>query len=331
MKWSDGEPATAQDACFSFQINIDAIEADSFVGLGYIDPGVRDAGVTKAECPDDTTMILTSSDPSDRILQTYVPILPKHIWGDMTYSEIGEADFATPQVGSGPYQLTEWKTGEFAKFERNPNYWGKQGAADQITIQEFGSADTLIQSLKSGAIDYARGANAQQFKALESEPGIQTVAGQSNGWTQLGFNTYGTGTGNTIPNGGPSTKALQDPAFRDALGYAIDKPQLVDRILLGLGDLGTTPIPPVLKEWHYDPTDIRTFDLAVADQKLTEAGYLKDSSGARLDKEGKVISLTMVFPDDDTNYSQAAQFITGWFEQVGVKVTGRPVRRRRPR
>jgi peptide/nickel transport system substrate-binding protein len=324
MKWSDGEPATAQDACFSFQINIDAVAAESFIGLGYIDPSVRDAGITKAECPDDTTMILTSSDPTERILQTYVPILPKHIWGEMTYAEIGEAKFDAPQVGSGPYQLTEWKTGEFAKFERNPNYWGKQGAADEITIQEFGSADTLLQSLKSGAIDYARGMNAQQFDALKAEEGIVTIAGQSNGWTELGFNTYGTGTGNTIPEGGPSTTALLDPAFRDAVGYAIDKQELVDRILLGYGDVGSTPIAPIVSDFHIEPANPRTFDLALADQKLTDAGYAKDSSGARLDKDGKPISLTLVFPDDDTNYAQAAQFITGWFEQIGVKVTGVP-------
>lgn len=324
MKWSDGTPATAADACFSFQINLDAIAAEANIGLGYIDPSVATAGVTKAECPDDETMILTSDDPSLRILQLYVPILPKHIWGDKTYAEIGEDAFDAPQVGTGPYQVTEWKTGEFWTLDRNPNYWGTQGAADQIIFQFYSSADTLIQALKAGEIDYARGQSSTQQKALETEPGIVTVNGESNGWTQLGFNAYGTGTGNTIPNGGPSTKALQDPAFRDAMGYALDKPTLVDRILLGFGGLGTTPVPPVDVEYHTDPTNIRTFDLAIADQKLTAAGYVKDASGSRLDKEGNVISLTMVFPNDDDSYAKAAQFIQGWFQEVGVKVTAVP-------
>ena len=105
MKWSDGTPATAQDACFSFQINLDAIAAEENIGLGYIDPSVAAAGVTKAECPDDQTMILTSSDPSERILQLYVPILPKHIWGDKTYTEIGDEkafDRAASRLGTVP-------------------------------------------------------------------------------------------------------------------------------------------------------------------------------------------------------------------------------------
>ena len=222
MLWSDGKPATAQDACFSYQINLDAIAAESNVGLGYIDPSVGDSGITAVECPDDTTMIVTSSDPSDRILQNYVPILPKHIFGEMDYTAIGEEKFDPPLVGTGPYQVVEWKTGEFARFERNPNYWGQQGAADEVVIQFFGTADTMVQALRAGEIDYARGVNADQFDALKTEPNITTVEGTSNGWTELGFNTYGTGTGKTIDGGGPSTTALLDPLFRDALGYAVD-------------------------------------------------------------------------------------------------------------
>ena len=122
MKWSDGTPATSADACFSYQINLDAIAAGKNVGLGYIDPAVASSGITKAECPDPETMILTSSDPSTRILQNYVPILPKHIWGKMTYEQIGNDKFDAPQVGTGPYQLVEWKTGEYVKFQRNPDY-----------------------------------------------------------------------------------------------------------------------------------------------------------------------------------------------------------------
>ena len=148
-----------------------------------------------------------------------------------------------------------------------------------------------------------------------------TVAGEANGWTEFGFNTYGTGTGKTIKNGGPSTKALQDPAFRNAVGYAIDKDLMLQKIHLGYGVVGTTPVPPVLTDWHTDPNDIRTFDLAVADQKLTEAGYVKDASGNRLDKQGKVISLKLVFPQDDDTYAKAAEFIAGWFKDIGIKVT----------
>ncbi len=326
MKWSDGQPATSDDACFSFQLNIDAIAAEGNVGLGYIDPSLKDAGATKVECPDPLTMTITTDDPSTRILQTYIPILPRHIWGKETYKTLGEAKFDPPAdgsglVGTGPYLAAEWKTGEFVRFVRNPNYWGPKGAADEVVLQFFKNGDTMVQALKAGELDYARGVNADQFNQLKSESGITTVVGTANGWTEFGFNTYGTGTGKTIEGGGPSTKALLDPVFRDALGYAIDKQTLLDRVLGGYGTVGTTNVPPVLGQWHVPPKTVRTFDIEAAKQKLDAAGYLLDGSGNRLDKEGKPINLLLVMPDSDDTYPKVAQFVQDWWSQVGIKVT----------
>jgi peptide/nickel transport system substrate-binding protein len=321
MKWSDGTPATAEDACFSWGLALAAIADEANIGAGYLDPGLKDAGVTKVECPDDTTMIAYTEDASDRIMQTYLPIIPKHIWGTYDYKTMGDAKFEAPLVGTGPYVAAEWQTSQFARFVRNPEYWGTQGAADEIVIQFFKSEDTMIQALKAGEIDYARAPTAQQLKALQSDPVMKTVAGAANGWTQLAFNGYGASTGKTIKDGGPSTKALLDPAFRDALGYAIDKKVLVDRALGGFGDQGTTAIPPVIGKWHVEPDNPRTFSIDLAKQKLDAAGYKLDANGARLDKEGKPISLRLYFPDTNAYYASAAQFVKDWYTQLGLKVT----------
>jgi peptide/nickel transport system substrate-binding protein len=323
MKWSDGQPATSADACYSWQLDLDAIKDGKNVGLGYIDPGVSDAGVSKVECPDASTMIVYTDDPSQRVLQTYVPILPQHVFGNEDYKTVAKDKdhFKAPLVGTGPYQATEWKTGQSITFQRNPNYWGKQPAADTVVIQIFKNPDTMFQALKNGELDYAHGLNSDQFNQLKGAQNIETVVGASNGWTELGFNTYGTGTGKTIKNGGPSTQALLDPAFRDALGYAIDEPTLVQRVLGGYGDVGTTIVPPVLGQWHVEPDHPRTFNIDTAKQKLQAAGYQTNSQGQLLDKQGKVISLRLYFPDSDDNYPKAAQFIQSWFGQLGIKVT----------
>jgi peptide/nickel transport system substrate-binding protein len=320
MKWSDGQPATSEDACFSWQLAIDAHKDDSSIGIGYLDQNLSDAGVTKVECPDPETMIAYTTDQSDRIYQIYLPIIPKHVWGKYDYKTIADQGFDAPLVGTGPYTLAEWKTGQYMRFVRNPNYWGQQGFEDEVVIQIFSSSDTMVQALKTGDLDYLRGANADQFKQLQSEPNVTTVEGASNGWTQLAFNTYGTGTGKTIKNGGPSTKALLDPAFRDALGYAVDKQLLVDRILGGFGDVGSTIIPPVIGQFHVEPDHPRTFDIELAKQKLTDAGYILNANGKRLDKEGKPIVLRLYMPDSDENYPKAAEFIKDWYGQLGIEV-----------
>ena len=321
MKWSDGEPATSADACFSWGLGVDAIKAEKSLGAGYLEPSMQDAGVTAVSCPDASTLVATTDDPSDRVLQIAIPIIPKHIWGKETYKTIGKAKFTPPLVGTGPYQAVDWQTGQFIRHQRNPNYWGTKGFEDEVDIIIYKTADTMVQALKAGELDHAHGPNADQLNQLKTDPNIKTVAGSANGWTQLAFNQYGASNGKTIPNGGPSTKALLDPKFRDALGYAVDHQALVDRVLGGYGVVGSTIVPPVLTQWHVDPTTPRTFDIEKAKQLLTDAGYPLDASGSRLDKEGKAINLRLFMPDSDENYPKAAQFIKEWYGELGVKVT----------
>ena len=320
MKWSDGQPATAQDVCFSWGLGLAAVQAKKSIGWGYLETGLKDSGVTKIECPDDSTVEVYTTDQSDRVFQIYIPIIPKHIWGAFNYKNIDKEKWKPPQVGTGPYTLADWKNNSYARYVRNPNYWGNQGFADEVVMQFYGDADTMVQALKAGELDYAHSVNADQFKQLAADPTFTAVAGKANGWTQLAFNTYGMDGRGPIPGGGPSTKALLDPAFRDALGYAIDKQVLVDRVLGGYGDVGTTNVPPALADWHVEPDSPRHFDPELAKQKLEDAGYHLDGNGKRLDKEGKPISLRLDFPKTDDVYQKSAQFVQEWYADLGIEV-----------
>jgi peptide/nickel transport system substrate-binding protein len=318
MKWSDGTPATAEDARWTLQFMLDGVNSEAgYVGLGYLDPYIRNAGVTKIEAPDATTLVLTTDRPNRQVLQMYIPILPKHVWESQTLETVADFTNDPPVVGTGPYQAVEWQTGQFARFVKNPYWTGGELAASEVVLRFFKSGDTMAQALKAGEIDYAQNVNADQFDALKSEPGIVTVAGTGNGFTQIGFNTYD----KPIEGGGASTTALRDPAFRDALGFAIDKQLLVDRVLKGYGGVGSTQVPPFQVNWHVPPATPRVFDIEQAKAKLEAAGYPLDASGNRLDKEGKPLDLRLYMPDSEIGYPASAQFIQDWLAQLGIKVT----------
>jgi peptide/nickel transport system substrate-binding protein len=324
MKWSDGEPATSEDARYTFQLALDAADTtNGYIGQGYLEPYlVEAASMTAVSAPDPQTLVVDTEIPNPLILQAYVPILPKHIWGSHSIEEIGDPEAAgyfkndPPVVGTGPYQAVEWTPGEFIRFARNPNYWGEQGAADEVIIQHFASGDTMVQALKTGDIDYVRGVLPDQFNALKTEPDIATVEGVANGYTELSFNTGGNKTGY-----GGSTAALTDPAFRDALGYAIDQQRLVDQTLGGYGTPGSTIIPPFHTRWHVEPDNPRHFDIEEAKRRLDAAGYALNGESKRLDKEGNVINLRLTWPDSEAENATNAQFITEWFGQLGITVT----------
>lgn len=318
--WSDGQPATSEDVRFSLQMLLDATASDAgAMCLGYLDPYLTNAAVSAVTAPDPQTVVVTLDRANDRILKTYVPILPAHIWASKAET-ICDDQFTAPIIGSGPYQAQEWQTGQFVRFAKNPNWTAGELAADEIVMQFFETEDTMSQALQRDELDYAQNVLSDQFDQLKEVEGITTVAGTANGFTELGFNTYGTGTGNTIEGGGPSTPALLDAAFRDALGYAVDKAQLVERVIGGYGEVGTTQVPPFQTAWHKPPATERTFDLAVAAQKLEAAGYVLDAQGRRLDKDGNPIILDLVFPDSDTTYATTAEFIQTWWSDLGIAV-----------
>jgi peptide/nickel transport system substrate-binding protein len=323
MKWSDGQPATSEDARWTYQTILDGVASErGYLGEGYLEGYLTDSGVNKVEAPDPETLVVTTDFPNTLLLQAYVPILPKHVWSKYSLAQIGDPETEgffknePPIVGTGPYQVVEWTPGDFIRFARNHNFWGKQGAADEVIIQHFASGDTMTQALKTGEVDYVRGVLADQFNALKTEPNVQTVAGFANGYTELSFNTGGNKEGY-----GGSTSALTDVAFRDALGYAIDQEKLVDATLGGYGEPGTTIIPPFHTRWHVEPDKPRKFDIEEAKKRLDAAGYALDSSGKRLDKDGKVINLRLTWPDSEAENATNAQFIVEWFGQLGITVT----------
>lgn len=324
LLWSDGEPATAEDAEYTYQLVLDAIEQEVTLGSGYIDGYLSSANLAAVSATDPQTLVVETSTPTALLLPAYVPILPKHIWEGHSLEEIAnpeaEGFFANdpPVVGTGPYTAVEFEPGQFMRFARNPNYWGKQGAAEEVIITHFENNDTMVQALRNGEIDYARGIGADAFDSLEGQPDIVTVEGFANGYSYLTFNGYP----RPIEGGGASTTAVADPKFRDALGWAVDLPELVDRVLAGHGTPGTSLIPPFHATWYVPPApDVqRSFDLTIADQKLVAAGYPKNAAGQRLDKEGQPITLRMTWPASESELATAAQFITEWWGELGITV-----------
>jgi len=343
MTWSDGEPADAGDVAFTFQYLLASLDPaykgpwapegndlpreGAAAGDGAADNPLSLFGdflkdtveLQSVELVDPTTVRMTTAFPTSLLLGSYIPVLPEHIWTKVTFASAA-TDFQTdpPVVGTGPFQTVEWKRGEFARFERNPNYWGKRPYVEEVIFQFYADQDAMGEALKAGEVDYVRAILPEQFAAIDADPDIVGIDGAGAGWTQLAFNVYG----KDIDGGGASTKAIRDVKFRDALGFAIDREALVSQVLDGFGLPGTTNVPPIFKNFHTEPTTPRTFDLDEAKRRLEAAGYLdSNGSGTREDKEGKEINLRIYHPTTDAKYAKAGQLIADSWKQVGIGVT----------
>ncbi|TIO75499.1 MAG: ABC transporter, partial [Mesorhizobium sp.] len=176
---------------------------------------------------DDEKLQIVTKVPTRWPIDNAVMIVPQHIWKDISYAEArGAFRNDPPLVGTGPMIVSEFQQGQFARFTPNEHFRTGKPATAGMIFNFFNSADPIAQGLKSGNLDYGAGVTAAQWADLSKDPDI--VVGRSP-VEQRNYLAFNTATG----KGAGSTKALQDPAFRDAIGYAIDQKTIVDRAMQG--------------------------------------------------------------------------------------------------
>ncbi|MDX8496646.1 ABC transporter substrate-binding protein [Mesorhizobium sp. VK22B] len=318
MKWSDGHVATARDAAFTYNYLRGSMGKPDELNVGWNNTdGLQNIGHIMAL--DDETLQIVTKVPTRWPIDNLTMIVPEHIWKDISYAD-ARSTFRNdpPLVGTGPMIVEEFKQGQFARFTPNKYFRKGEPKTSGLIFNFFKSADLIAQGLKSGNLDYGYYLTAAQWADLSKDPDI--VVGESRVEQQdyLAFNTLsGKGAG--------STKALQDPAFRDAIGYAIDQKAIVDRALRGHGDPGVGLVMPVATDYYSELSDIRRhFDLAEAGRRLDAAGY-RDSNGdgVREDKEGKSFQLELITgPSANIELPTAAvQLIAGWLGQIGIPIS----------
>ena len=343
MRWSDGQVADANDVAFTFQYLLSSMDP-AYIGPWAPQgndlprPGavrgdrrpdhplslfgkvlVEDVGLRSVQLVDDQTVALTTAAPTTLLLGAMVPILPAHIWSTVPFSS-ATTDFGAspPVIGSGPFQIVEWQRGTSARFVRNGSSWREQPYIDTVEFRFYRDESALAAALRRGEIDYARGIAPDDVDGLDEDPEIVGVRGAASGFTHLAFNTYS----KPIDGGGASTSAVGDPAFRDALGYALDVDAIIDAAVDGHATPGTTLIPPAVVPFHTEPSTPRRFDADEARDRLEAAGYRDtDGDGIREDLDGRPLDLRLVYPTSDRRYASAAVAVAGQWDAVGVGVT----------
>ncbi|WP_433675869.1 ABC transporter substrate-binding protein [Microbacterium gorillae] len=208
LKWSDGEPLTAEDVVFTYTEK--AKKENGNADLLW----VGDKPIT-AEATDDTTVVfhlpsISAAALSNIATETY--IIPKHVYGEIT--DFSTADLDPAAVGSGPYQLAEYKRGEYLRFEPNPNYAGDAPQISDLTLRIVSNADTVKTALQTGEVD-ASFITAAQVEEFEG--------------TDVTVHPYAEGR---VAYLGVIAAKVPDVKVRQALFYALDKKQIDDGAFL---------------------------------------------------------------------------------------------------
>lgn len=151
-QFSDGEPVTADDFVFSFELTREP----------QYDPRYKQyfAGIEDVEKIDDYTVRFRFSRQNQEVplLAGQIPILPEHVYGaeGKKFAE----DFDKKAVGSGPYVVEDYEFGKFIKLRRNPDWWGRDLAKargmynfETITGKVYRTDVSRKEAFKGGDFD----------------------------------------------------------------------------------------------------------------------------------------------------------------------------------
>lgn len=307
LKWSDGEPVTAEDVLFTLQYG-DENGSANFVEQTD-DEGKTTAakytGYTLSEDNMSISLTLASANVRELSNMTSFRVMPRHIYKGNTNPT--EAD---KRVGCGPYMFESFnKEAGTITFAADPGFPQAPNVA-KITYRLFANEDTMFMALEQGDIDmvwaYSTGVPAAYQDVLAGSSAV-TLANvpAANAPTVLAFNNAN----------GPFSNENLRKAVACALNYENFKTYLGSKYA-EIPNAGF--VPPTTVGYH-ETAKLAT-DLAAAKQYMTDAGYTKNADGFYMDAQGEIFEFTLTHRADKTNQVSAAELIKNQLEAFGIQV-----------
>lgn len=290
VTWSDGQPFTAEDARFQIQYIIDSHDpaytgpqapdgndtdgdgsADNPLSLfdSYLDlDGGFDAmRIQSVTAPDDLTLVITTSEPIATLAQMFIPMLPKHVWQDITFLAAQDPLGVEQSIGTGPFKLVQFDPQQAVVLEARDDYWAGAPMIDELVYQFFDNDEAQVNALLAGDVDFLDNFPPTLASRLQDAPGVTTNIASSSDFGELGFNSWAPTPERFEAEGcadcpkGPTTGSLGDPWItrpdvRAAIAGLIDKPALVTFAQSGFAQPGVSVVSPYLNAtFGYTPPE----------------------------------------------------------------------------
>jgi peptide/nickel transport system substrate-binding protein len=303
VKWHDGKPFTAEDVLFTYKAMMNPKTPTAYRDDFEL---VRDVQVL-----DPHTVRVIYSQPYAKALGSWgQAMLPKHLLEKyVEEGKLREAPQVAKPVGTGPYRFLESKTGEKVVLVANKDYYlGGRPYLSRIVYRIIPSQATMFLEAKAKGVDMTR-LTAIQYARQTDYPAFKKDFNKyryaDNRYTYFGFN-------------------LKDPRFADrrvrqAFAHAINKPELIEGVLMGMGSEATGPYRP--DTWAYtDKVKRYPYDTAKAKQLLADAGW-KDRNGDGIlrNKDGQPFTFTIRTNQGNEERKKIAEIIQERLKEIGVQ------------
>jgi peptide/nickel transport system substrate-binding protein len=313
VTFSDGQPLTAEDVKFTFEMGKNFKSAFYSELWGWL---------TSIDKVDDYTLKLTFSSPEYQKWANYlytVAILPEHVWSSLS-EEQAITGANQPPVGSGPY-VYEAADESKVVWKRNDDWWG-------IKVMNLKMTPKYIIDIANISNNAALGMVLQGQVDLDNNylPGIASVINGGYGITTYYPEAPYMLSGNTAWLVMNLKKApMDDAAFRKAMAFAINTNDIASKdygnIVLPANSTGLLPVWDKFVDQDVVKNLGFSYDPAKAKKLLADAGYKDVNSDGFVEApDGSKIALQIACPNGWSDWMVAIQMISQNLKDVGINV-----------
>jgi len=303
IKWADDEPFTCEDVLFTWKKVTDPDTRTPY-GSDY-------QLVSSASCVNNHIFIAEYDEPYAPALETWASlhILPEHLLKD---ENINDTYFSLNPTGSNYYALDEWTTGQQVKLKTNPNSVHGQPLIEKKITRIIPDLSSQFMELIAGNIDLMN-INPIQYSRVfpsrsELNDKINLYKEMGNGYTYFGFNL--------------KKKPFDDVNIRKAISYAINKEEIIDGVLLGLGEEITSPYKPGTY-WENKSINKISFDVSRSRELLEKSGYQLNANNI-YEKDGKPLAFE-ILTNQNKQREMTAVLIQRRLQDIGIDVSIRVI------
>ncbi len=301
LHWTDGTPFTSADCAFTLRLI-----QDKHTQSPYKSDYIKVVGI---ETPDALTFVAHYSEPFSPALSSWasLDILPKHIFEheDIMHTKLARH----PKATIGPYRLADWQAQQSILMRANPDYFNGPVWITERLTRIIPDPATQFLELSAGNLDSMDLSPLQYTRLFDTKPRLKA---NYNRYKYLGFVYTYLGFNLKRP-------LFADHHVREAIAYAINRQEIVDGVLLGLGKVIASPYKPGTK-WVNTQLHPRPYDPDKAREILRSDGWRDHNGDGILDKDGKRLSFTILTNNGNTQRANAATIIQQRLKDIGIEV-----------
>lgn len=255
VKFHDGRLMTSADVKYTLDLLFSsnfAKSASFFESAG----DQKKSYIKSVEAPDQRTIVITLTKPWVGLLSNLVPIpiIPKDSYESQK----------THPLGTGPFKFVSYANAQqICDLDAFPEYWDGPAQLQHVRVRVISDMNALQAELQAGRVDIApmpTSLSPDAIKRLEGDRNLQVRAFPGSNVNLLTLNT--------------ASPPLDNVKVRQAIAYAIDRPTMIQQLLLGYGKIAHSIIPE--ESWAYSPGQTYSYDPAMARKLLSEANFHAD-------------------------------------------------------